>query len=214
MIRKKLIYFLMAALLVLMVGCGSPPAEEPTSAPDTTTSETNDESTESTDSESEDTSSDEDESGEEETSSDDEGTEAESQTSSSEGGSFTLTYNDRALAIMNTGGSDLNIAGLSFVGSSDDEGDTFSDSALGASLGRNECLAMLTGRLTGQDLPEDWACDPVRETSLVTDVLFWRADSAEDETFTIMNGDEVVGTCDTAGRAVNRLEDITCSVDW
>jgi|GEM_PF-4010361 len=205
MIRGKLIYGLVVMLLAVMVGCGGAPAEQPANdESDTSTSETNDESTSDT----------QDEASDDSASDDTDEAEGDSQASSPVGGSITLVYNDRALIIWNTSGTEVDISGLAFAGSTDDANESFSDSALGASLGVGECLALLTGRLTGQDLPDDWACDPVRETSLTTNVLFWRADAAEDETFTINNGDAEAGTCDTAGRAVNRLDDVTCMVEW
>lgn len=129
-------------------------------------------------------------------------------------GSITLLYNDRALVLHNNGGTPVDISGIRFAGGTDDEDDTFSTEALGTTLASGQCVAIISTGTGSVALPDEWACDPVRETSIATQVLFWRAESADDEQFAVSDGARDVATCDTVGRAVRRVEDQACTFDW
>jgi len=130
------------------------------------------------------------------------------------GGAITLLYNDRALVLQNNGGLPVDIGGIGFVGGTDDPDDSFRTGALGTTLAAGQCVAIVSTATGSVSIPAEWACDPVRETSIATQVLFWRAESAADEQFRVQDGEREIITCDTVGRAVRRVEDQSCTFDW
>lgn len=121
---------------------------------------------------------------------------------------LTLRYNDGAIALVNTSESDIGLAGIGF----DADGGTFrpSDSGLPASLGAGTCL-LLKSNTANVRVPSDWGCAGAREIVLNQSTLFWRADNDDDDIF-VVDMAEVRVTCQTAGRAVNRLDPLTCAI--
>jgi serine/threonine protein kinase len=131
---------------------------------------------------------------------------------------LTLRYNDQMVALINPGDKTIAIEQLSMRGLSGDEDDSFSNSgrSLGLTLKPGECVVVRSGRAVG-DVPAEWNCSILLETTLNKNTLFWRADAgtpSEDTQFVVKAGDDIVGTCDTAGRAVGRIGTMTCDVLW
>lgn len=132
---------------------------------------------------------------------------------------LTLHYNDQLIAVLNPGDQTIAIEQLVLVGLSGDDDDTFSNAgrSLGVTLRPGECVVIRGGRATGQ-IPNDWNCSKKLEATLNKNSLFWRADAgerpAEDTQFDVEAAGEVIGTCDTAGRAVGRVGTMTCELQW
>lgn len=130
-----------------------------------------------------------------------------------------LRYNDQMLALINPGDATVAIEQLEMIGLSGDADDNFSNAGrtLGLTLKPGECVVIRSGRAEGE-VPTDWNCSMLLDATLNKNFLFWRADAgtraAEDTQFVVEADGEVVGTCDTAGRAVGRVETMTCELDW
>jgi hypothetical protein len=125
-------------------------------------------------------------------------------------GEITLRYNTALFAIINTGEDAQNIAQLAFTGGSDEDAFSNSSNSLGDLITGQSCVLIL---LSGQNapVPSEWGCAGVRNVTINTPAVFWRADNANDQTFTFELGQTVI-TCDTVGRAVGRLEEGECVV--
>jgi serine/threonine protein kinase len=121
---------------------------------------------------------------------------------------LTLRYNDGAIALVNTSQSDIGLAGIRIEA----DGGAFvpSDSGLPAGLATETCL-LLKSNAGNVRVPDEWGCDGAREIVLNQSTLFWRADTSDDDLFIVEIGDVRV-TCQTAGRAVNRLDPLTCAI--
>lgn len=129
-----------------------------------------------------------------------------------------LHYNDQMLALLNNGDKTVAIEQLSMRGLTGVADDSFSNSGrtLGLTLKPGQCVVVRSGRATGS-VPKDWNCEKLLEATVNKNTLFWRADAgtpSEDTQFVVEAAGETVGTCDTAGRAVGRIDAITCEVQW
>ena|GEM_PF-617913 len=130
-----------------------------------------------------------------------------------------LRYNDQMLVLLNPGDATVAIEQLEMIGLSGDADDSFSNvgRTLGLTLKPGECVVIRSGRAEGE-VPTDWNCSMLLEATLNRNLLFWRADAgeraADDTQFVVEADGEVVGTCDTAGRAVGRVGTMTCEFDW
>jgi hypothetical protein len=131
---------------------------------------------------------------------------------------LTLRYNDQFIALLNQGDKTIAIEQLSMRSLSGVAEDTFSNTgrSLGITLKPGECVVLRSGRAVG-NIPAQWNCQIPLESTLNKNALFWRADAgtpSEDTQFVVEAAGEVVGTCDTAGRAVGRIDTIMCDVLW
>lgn len=127
-------------------------------------------------------------------------------------GALELRYTLDLLALLNTSETAQSLRELRFIGSSDADSFTNSGDTLGDVLpGRTCVLIFLSGRPS--TIPPSWPCTSAsRSIFLNPDQVFWRADSPEDQTFTVVLG-EPLATCSTVGRAVGRLDEIICRVE-
>jgi len=130
-----------------------------------------------------------------------------------------LRYNDQIIALLNPGDATISIEQLSMRGLQGIDEDSFSNEGrtLGLVLRPGECVVIRSGRTEGQ-VPNDWNCTKLLEATLNKNTLFWRADAgtrpADDTQFAVEAAGQAVGTCDTAGRAVGRIEAMTCEIEW
>jgi len=125
--------------------------------------------------------------------------------------SLRFVYNSNLFAIINTAQTITPIDGMTFASASDADTDTFTnDGDLGLELNSGACLVIKSSSARDAVVPDAWGCNPERETTLAADNIFWFADNADDQQFTLTIGDAVLASCETAGRAVRRLDDITC----
>ncbi len=115
-----------------------------------------------------------------------------------------LRYTQDVLVLLNTGDSPQDISALRFVGANDQD----SSKALGTSLAAGTCVVLRVG---SERPPAAWNCSTSTFTTLSTPRLFWRADDAQDTSFTVYAGDKPLTTCDTVGRVVRRTE-ATCII--
>ncbi len=124
---------------------------------------------------------------------------------------LTLRYNDDFFSITNphpyaaADFSEFAIQGATGEPSSGD---------FGAQVEPGECLFVRRSSAQDRNVPTVWDCG-TRSRLVVSGELYWRADSAEDATFRVTLGGQVIATCDTYGRAVgNTPEEESCTVDW
>jgi len=132
---------------------------------------------------------------------------------------LTLRYNDQFITISNSGANAVAIETIAMHDTLGIDEDSFSNAGrtLGLILKPNECVVIRDARADGQ-VPSDWNCTKLLEATLNKSKLFWRADAgappSDDKQFTVEAGGEVIGTCDTAGRAVGRMDAISCEIEW
>jgi serine/threonine protein kinase len=121
-----------------------------------------------------------------------------------------LSYNDNFIAIINISENNtLNIANLRITGSSSDrEGRNF-----GTNLAPNACVFMSKTNVSVDTMPAAWNCTGRAVTTFQAQ-LFWFAESESDTSFTVYNGNSVVATCQTTGRAVNFAGGNECRINW
>ncbi len=123
-----------------------------------------------------------------------------------------LRYALDVLALINLGERAQDIRGLTFTGLSESDRFVNSSTTLGDFLpGRTCVLIFLSGR--SATLPPEWPCSAAsRSIVLNPERVFWRADSPDDQTFTV-SLNALITTCQTVGRAVGRLDEQTCRVE-
>ncbi|XWX03625.1 protein kinase [Aggregatilineales bacterium SYSU G02658] len=123
-----------------------------------------------------------------------------------------LRYALDVLALINLGERAQDIRGLTFTGLSESDRFVNSSTTLGDFLpGRTCVLIFLSGR--SATLPPEWPCSAAsRSIVLNPERVFWRADSPDDQAFTV-SLNALITTCQTVGRAVGRLDEQTCRVE-
>lgn len=123
-----------------------------------------------------------------------------------------LRYTPDLLALLNVSETAQIIRQLQFVGSSPVDSFTNTSDTLGDVLPGRACVVIfLSGRST--TIPSEWSCSSAsRSIVLNPDQVFWRADSPDDQIFTVSLG-APLATCPTVGRAVGRLDAITCRIE-
>jgi serine/threonine protein kinase len=120
-----------------------------------------------------------------------------------------LQYNERSLIIVNESDeATIDISGLAFSGDLSGSNNAF---GLGQTLAPQACVAIVA---EGGEIPNSWNCEPTRRITLSSADYFWRASATEDTTFTLLLSGTPLQSCDTVGRAVQRVETLTCSVQW
>jgi len=130
---------------------------------------------------------------------------------SSTGAAMLLLYNDGFFAVANRNDTEtLLIGGLLIAGANGDQnGESFDNT-----LPPGQCVVFKLSGQRDSDIPAEWECDMSQRQLPRDQSVFWRADSASDEVFTIFNQGEVLATCETVGRAVGRVENMTCQIEW
>lgn len=123
-----------------------------------------------------------------------------------------LRYALDVLALINLGERAQDIRGLTFTGLSEADRFVNSSATLGDFLPGRACvLIFLSGRST--IIPPGWPCSAASRSILLNpEQVFWRADSPDDQTFTVSLNAPIT-TCQTVGRAVGRLDEQTCRVE-
>jgi serine/threonine protein kinase len=123
-----------------------------------------------------------------------------------------LRYTPDLLALLNLGERAQDIRELTFTGLSEVDRFVNSSTTLGDLLPGRACvLIFLSGRSTA--IPPEWPCSAnSRSIVLNPEQVFWRADSPDDQTFAV-SLNEPLGTCQTVGRAVGRLDEMTCVIE-
>jgi serine/threonine-protein kinase len=126
-----------------------------------------------------------------------------------------LYYTPTAFALVNTTGQTLVISDLVLTGLTGDAEDAFRNSgSLGTTLLPGGCLLIFSARSDGT-VPPEWGCDSsASQTTLSSDKLFWFANTREDTQFAVQDGPTTIATCATIGRAVGRLDPLTCEAPW
>lgn len=115
---------------------------------------------------------------------------------------LTLRYDETVLVLINASDKTVVLNALvlkSLTGGADDA--FGSDSTLNQPLPPGGCLVIKSGR-AGVTVPADWGCSASRETTLNKAQLFWLANDQNDTRFNIQDGETVLATCDTVGRAL------------
>jgi serine/threonine protein kinase len=124
-------------------------------------------------------------------------------------GDFQLRYTPELFVLINTTQNEQSISNIGLVGSGDD--DAVADLAVrlgSTTIAPQGCVVLKAGSSAG-NVPASWGCQSTREIVLNTTNLFWRADSTTDQQFTATFSDGQ-RTCQTVGRAVERLGDADC----
>lgn len=139
----------------------------------------------------------------------DEGDEAPAVVPSGDAVPVTIRYNEDFFALINDNPVvSFNLSDLSIEGG---EGEVFDDFA--NTLAPAECfIVQLSGTQTS-DIPEDWGCEVARSSTLGGSA-YWVANAVDDTTFRFLKAGTEVGSCETVGRAVSRLEQTSCTVEW
>ncbi|MCA9887862.1 MAG: serine/threonine protein kinase [Anaerolineae bacterium] len=121
-----------------------------------------------------------------------------------------LNYNVDLIVLVNDGPSTLYMDQLGFRSAEE----TYSlTPALGA-IQPGECL-IVKNSAQSANVPDVWRCTEVRSTTITAgEPRFWFADSDTDQSFGIFSDSRQVGDCDTIGRLVNRMDDVSCPVEW
>ena len=121
-----------------------------------------------------------------------------------------LNYNVDLIVLVNDGPSTLYMDQLRFRSAEE----TYSlTPALGA-IQPGECL-IVKNSAQSANVPDVWRCTEVRSTTITAgEPRFWFADSDTDQSFGIFSDSRQVGDCDTIGRLVNRMDDVSCPVEW
>ncbi|MGB7338908.1 MAG: serine/threonine-protein kinase [Phototrophicaceae bacterium] len=121
-----------------------------------------------------------------------------------------IRYNEDFFAIANTSeNATLDISALIVIGDSGTTGGNF-----GTQLAPSDCRFVRRSSAQDSNIPDAWNCDGTAIRVESSDDLYWRAEDATDESFTVENGNSLVQTCDTAGRAVGNAGESTCSIAW
>ena len=129
------------------------------------------------------------------------------------GVSVSLLYNQDQFVIRNSSDvevvfNEMRLSGLADEGVGEFEGATLPF----VGLEPGECIVV---RSDTEPIPEEWEC--VRERSsilLQTPARFWFADSEADDDFRVFWRSNEIKTCDTVGRAVNRIAVLPCLIEW
>jgi serine/threonine protein kinase len=121
-------------------------------------------------------------------------------------------YNTSIFALRNDNEVPISLGNLSFTANRNVTGDDFSSTTqnLGTTLQPLGCVVILSGSARVSDIPDAWGCNAERGVTLGSPTVFWFADAPDDEQFRVENNGNTIVTCDTVGRAVGRLNDLTC----
>ena len=121
-----------------------------------------------------------------------------------------ILYNEDFFAIANISeNATLNIQNLVVEGASGAVGQNF-----GNELAPGECHFVKRSAVSDGTIPDEWNCDGVAIRNESNNDIFWRAEDANDATFSVENSGTSVATCNTAGRAVGRAGNNSCPVAW
>lgn len=124
-----------------------------------------------------------------------------------------LRYNDRLLVVKNVSTSDQDVSDLRFEG---ETGSFGTNDLLQRPLAPGACLVLKSTQFGPITVPSEWDCRGTREISFSrSSDLFWRADGTSpnrDEEFMALAEDRTLTQCPTAGMAVQRTNDLECSL--
>lgn len=123
-----------------------------------------------------------------------------------------LYYTDDLFAVLNISPEPLDISTLRLVGDGGSGAETFDNTVLDT-LPPGGCLLIQNRHGRNLTVPAAWNCQRNAEAAMQR-LLFWRADSLSDVSFTVQRGDTVITECYTIGRAVRQLEPVACAVNW
>jgi hypothetical protein len=122
-----------------------------------------------------------------------------------------LRYTPDLFALVNLDETAQDIRSLAFIGAGESDRFVNTSTALGDFLlGRTCILILLSGRSAA--VPPEWPCSGSRSVLLNAEQVFWRADSPDDQSFTVSLG-APIATCQTVGRAVSRLGEGVCRIE-
>lgn len=126
-------------------------------------------------------------------------------------GQLVLRYTPDLFAVTNISELSQDLRPLAFIGSNETDSFFNSVATIGDSIGGESCvLLLLSGR--SAPVPANWGCTTARSVVLNEEAVFWRADDARDQVFTMELGALSVD-CPTVGRAVGRLGEGICEVN-
>lgn len=127
------------------------------------------------------------------------------------GGTAILRYNAEAFALQNDGDQPLDVSKLALVRGAAGDGDDFAGNIVaGGILRANECIVVISST-SGARLPSEWGCTAIAsQTTRPSSGLFWRVDSAGNDTFAVLIGETPLTDCASVGRAGEN----TCVVNW
>lgn len=129
---------------------------------------------------------------------------------SDEHGMMQIRYNENYFAIINTAENvRMNISSLGMYGVSGEQGVNF-----GSVLEPGACVFVHRSNVPAANVPREWGCSAPARRVESSDALYWRAEDANDRTFSVRDGSRVLNTCNTFGRAVNNLQETICEVNW
>lgn len=123
-----------------------------------------------------------------------------------------IRYNEDFFAVVNISqNATLDISGLRVNGETGTSGRNF-----GTELGPGDCRFVRRDAAQDSNIPDGWNCDGTAIRVESNSDLFWRAETEEDDNFTVINsnGNVVVKTCDTAGRVIGNAGNSSCAVAW
>jgi hypothetical protein len=122
-----------------------------------------------------------------------------------------LRYTPDLFALVNLDETAQDIRSLAFIGAGESDRFVNTSTALGDFLlGRTCILILLSGRSAA--VPPEWPCSGSRSVLLNAEQVFWRADSPDDQSFTVSLG-APIAACQTVGRAVSRLGEGVCRIE-
>jgi hypothetical protein len=111
----------------------------------------------------------------------------------------------QSFAMRNDGTIPFNLSQVQFI-----RGETIAPvNTIERILEPNECLVVVWSNQS-RGIPDNWHCEnTISEARLESNALFWRLNTAQDETFNVKLGDQLLVTCPTI-----RTADATCAFEW